>query len=66
MARIFRMPIGKINSEFFIFNGRGHLSRDDEWSAYQERTRVSVGMAVAHGFITDPEIWPDGFSVHTK
>jgi hypothetical protein len=45
----------KINSEFFIFKGRGHLSRDDEWNAYQERTRVSVGMAIAHGFITDPE-----------
>ena len=51
----------KINSEFFIFNGRGHLSRDDEWSAYQERTRVSVGMAVAHGFITDPEFGPTVF-----
>jgi hypothetical protein len=45
----------KINSEFFIFNGHGHLSRDDEWSAYKERTRIAVGKAVAHGFITDPE-----------
>jgi hypothetical protein len=45
----------KINSEFFIIAGRGHLSRDAEWSAYQERTRVSVGKTVAHGFITDPE-----------
>jgi hypothetical protein len=51
----------KINSEFFIFKGRGHLSRDDEWSAYQERTRISVGMAVAHGFITDPEFGPTVF-----
>jgi hypothetical protein len=45
----------KINSEFFIFTGRGHLSRGTEWSAYQERSRVAVGMTVAHGFITDPE-----------
>ena len=51
----------KINSEFFIFKGRGHLSRDDEWSAYREGTRVSVGMAVAHGFITDPEFGPTVF-----
>ena len=51
----------KINSEFFIFKGRGHLSHDDVWSAYQERTRVSVGMAVAHGFITDPEFGPTVF-----
>ena len=51
----------KINSEFFIIAGRGHLSRDDEWRAYQERTQVSVGMAVAHGFITDPEFGPTVF-----
>lgn len=51
----------KINSEFYIFAGRGHLSRGAEWSAYQERSRVSVGMAVAHGFITDPEFGPTVF-----
>ncbi len=51
----------RINSEFFIFNGRGHLSRDEEWTAYQERTRVAVGKAVAHGFITDPEFGPTVF-----
>jgi hypothetical protein len=51
----------KINSEFFIFDGRGHLSRDDEWSSYQARTRVSIAMAVAHGFITDPEFGPTVF-----
>jgi len=51
----------KINSEFFICRGRGHLSRDNEWSAYQEKTRVTVGMAVAHGFITDPEFGPTVF-----
>ena len=51
----------KINSEFCIIAGRGHLSRDAEWSAYQERTRVSVGMTVAHGFITDPEFGPTVF-----
>ena len=45
----------KINSEFFIFKGRGHLSCDHEWTLYQERTKVLVGMTVAHGFITDPE-----------
>jgi hypothetical protein len=45
----------KINSEFYIFTGRGHLSRDAEWRAYQEKSRVSIGMGVAHGFITDPE-----------
>ena len=45
----------RIDSEFFMFAGRGHLSRDTEWCAYQERSRVSVGRAVAHGFITDPE-----------
>lgn len=51
----------KINSEFFIFAGRGHVSRDTEWSAYRERSRVSVRMAVAHGFITDPEFGPTVF-----
>ena len=51
----------KINSEFFIFKGHGHLSRDDEWGAYQERTRVAVGMMVAHGFVTDPEFGPTVF-----
>ena len=51
----------KINSEFFIVSGRGHLSRDNEWSAYQEQTRVSVGMTMAHGFITDPEFGPTVF-----
>ncbi len=30
----------KIDSEFFIVGGRGHLSRDHEWSAYQQQTRV--------------------------
>jgi mannose-6-phosphate isomerase-like protein (cupin superfamily) len=51
----------KINSEFFIFAGRGHLSRDAEWIAYQEKSRVAVGRAVAHGFITDPEFGPTVF-----
>jgi mannose-6-phosphate isomerase-like protein (cupin superfamily) len=51
----------KINSEFFIVAGRGHLSRDAEWIAYQEKSRVAVGMAVAHGFITDPELDPTVF-----
>ncbi len=51
----------KIDSEFYIIAGRGHLSRDAEWSAYQETARVSVGMAVAHGFITDPEFGPTVF-----
>jgi hypothetical protein len=51
----------KISSEFFIFTGRGHLSHGSEWTAYQERTRTSVGMAVAHGFITDPEFGPTVF-----
>jgi hypothetical protein len=37
----------KINSEFFIFTGRGDLSRDSEWRAYQARSRVTVGKAVA-------------------
>lgn len=51
----------KINSEFFIFSGRGYLSRGAEWSAYGERSRVSIGMTVAHGFITDPEFGPTVF-----
>jgi mannose-6-phosphate isomerase-like protein (cupin superfamily) len=51
----------KINSEFYIVAGRGHLSRDAEWIAYQEESRVVVGMAVAHGFITDPEFGPTVF-----
>ena len=51
----------KINSEFFIVAGRGHLSRDAEWIAYQEKSSVAVGMAVAHGFITDPELGPTVF-----
>jgi hypothetical protein len=51
----------RINSEFFIFTGHGHLSRDKEWSAYRETTRVSVGTAMAHGFITDPEFGPTVF-----
>ena len=51
----------KINSEFFILAGRGYLSRDSAWSAYQEQSRVAVGMAVAHGFITDPEFGPTVF-----
>lgn len=51
----------KIDSEFFIFTGRGHLSCDAEWIDYQARSRVSVGMAVAHGFITDPDFGPTVF-----
>jgi mannose-6-phosphate isomerase-like protein (cupin superfamily) len=51
----------KIDSEFFIFAGRGHLSRDAEWRAYQEKSRVLVGRGVAHGFITDPEFGPTVF-----
>lgn len=51
----------KIDSEFFIVRGRGHVSQDDAWSAYQESTRVSVGADVAHGFITDPEFGPTVF-----
>ena len=45
----------KIDSEFFIFAGAGQVSRNAEWSPYRTRSRVRVGMAVAHGFITDPE-----------
>lgn len=51
----------KINSEFFIFAGRGHLSRGAEWIAYQEKSTVAVGMTVAHGFITDPDFGPTVF-----
>lgn len=51
----------KIDSEFFILTGCGHLSRDAEWSPYQKRSRVSVGRDVAHGFITDPEFGPTVF-----
>jgi hypothetical protein len=51
----------KTHSEFFILAGRGHLSHDDDWSAYQEKTRTSVGAAIAHGFITDPEFGPTVF-----
>lgn len=50
-----------IDSEFFILAGRGHLSRDAEWSAYRERSRAAVGRAVGHGFITDPEFGPTVF-----
>lgn len=45
----------KINSEFYILTGQGHLSRDADWCPYQARTRLVVGAGVAHGFITDPE-----------
>jgi mannose-6-phosphate isomerase-like protein (cupin superfamily) len=51
----------RIKSEFSIVAGRGHLSRGAEWIAYQEKSRVTVGMAVAHGFITDPEFGPTVF-----
>jgi mannose-6-phosphate isomerase-like protein (cupin superfamily) len=51
----------KIDSEFFILTGHGHLSRDAEWRAYQEKSWVSVGRGVAHGFITDPEFGPTVF-----
>ena len=51
----------KISSEFFIFTGRGHVSHNDKWIAYRERTRITVGIAVAHGFITDPEFGPTTF-----
>lgn len=51
----------KIDSEFYILTGRGHLSRDAEWRGYQDQTRVSVGREVAHGFITDPEFGPTVF-----
>jgi mannose-6-phosphate isomerase-like protein (cupin superfamily) len=44
-----------IDSEFFIVAGRGHVSRNAEWRAYQENSRIAVGRGVAHGFITDPE-----------
>ena len=45
----------KINSEFYILTGQGHLSRDADWYPYQARTRLVVGGGVAHGFVTDPE-----------
>ncbi len=51
----------KIDSEFFILTGHGHLSCDAEWRPYQEKGRVSVGRGVAHGFITDPEFGPTVF-----
>jgi mannose-6-phosphate isomerase-like protein (cupin superfamily) len=51
----------KIDSEFVILAGRGHLSRDAEWMPYQETSRLSVGRGVAHGFITDPELGPTVF-----
>jgi hypothetical protein len=51
----------KIDSEFFIFKGRGHVSHDNEWNAYQERTKVAVARATAHGFLTDPEFGPTVF-----
>ncbi len=51
----------RINSEFFIFAGRGHLSRNAEWIAYQEKSTVAIEMTVAHGFITDPEFGPTVF-----
>jgi mannose-6-phosphate isomerase-like protein (cupin superfamily) len=51
----------KINSEFLIVAGRGHLSRDAEWIAYREKSGVAVGKTVAHGFITDPEFGPTVF-----
>jgi hypothetical protein len=51
----------KIDSEFVIFKGSGHLSHDDEWSFYQEKTRTPVGRRVGHGFITDPEFGPTVF-----
>jgi hypothetical protein len=44
-----------IDSEFGIVAGRGHVSCDAEWRAYQEKSRISVGRGVAHGFVTDPE-----------
>ena len=51
----------KIDSEFYILTGRGHLSRDAEWRAYQDQTRVPVARGMAHGFITDPEFGPTVF-----
>jgi mannose-6-phosphate isomerase-like protein (cupin superfamily) len=45
----------KIDSEFYILTGQGHLSRDADWYPYQARTRLVIGAGVAHGFITDPE-----------
>jgi hypothetical protein len=51
----------KIDSEFFILAGRGHLSHDGAWDSYRERSRISIAMAVAHGFVTDPEFGPTVF-----
>jgi mannose-6-phosphate isomerase-like protein (cupin superfamily) len=50
-----------IDSEFFILRGRGHVSRDAEWNAYRQRSRVAVDRGVAHGFITDPDFGPTVF-----
>jgi mannose-6-phosphate isomerase-like protein (cupin superfamily) len=51
----------KIGSEFVIFAGSGHLSRDTEWRAYHEKDRVRVPMGTAHGFVTDPAAGPTVF-----
>jgi mannose-6-phosphate isomerase-like protein (cupin superfamily) len=51
----------RIDSEFFIVTGRGHLSRDAEWRAYREQNRALVGRGIAHGFITDPDSGPTVF-----
>ncbi|HEU0156703.1 MAG TPA: hypothetical protein VFQ82_11585 [Stellaceae bacterium] len=51
----------KIDSEFVIFAGRGHLSRNTEWRAYHKKDRVPVAMGTAHGFITDPDVGPTVF-----
>jgi len=51
----------KIDSEFVIITGHGHVSRNAEWSPYRPRTRLSVGMGIAHGFITDPDFGPTVF-----
>jgi hypothetical protein len=45
----------KIDSEFFILRGGGHVSHDADWTAYRERSRIAVGRGVAHGFVTDPD-----------
>ena len=46
----------KIDSEFFIVAGSGHLSCDADWRSYRQQSRVEVGRGVAHGFITDSEV----------
>ena len=51
----------KVDSEFVIFAGRGHLSRNAEWLPYREKSRIFIGMTIAHGFITDPEFGPTVF-----